>query len=326
MSQARLATPMEALADKVVAAGVRRVGRVVGDDSRYDGQRSIPTWLPRYLTNFEISPLSALTVNKGFLTFEPPTVVTPSQATHAATVLADLLKARGVAVDGPPAEGVAPAATVTVTSIESPPLTEVVGETLQHSDNLAAEMLVKELGNRFGGAGSTAAGLEVVRRHLSETGLPADELTAADGSGLDRSDRVTCDLLQKLLLSSGEGGALDKALPVAGGTGTLHRRFVNTPAAGRIRAKTGSLEGVAALSGWASTQDGTAMAFSMLANGLPTMSAGTVLQDRVAAAVASYPQAPPPAELAPRPAQPPSAQPPSAQPPSAQPAPPAPPS
>ena len=226
MSQARLATPMEALADKVVAAGVRHVGRVVGDDSRYDAQRSMPTWLPRYLTNFEISPLSALTVNKGFLTFEPPTAVTPSQATHAATVLSDLLKARGVAVDGAAAEGVAPAGTVTVTSIESPPLAEVVGETLQHSDNLAAEMLVKELGSRFGGAGSTAAGLEVVRRHLSETGLPADELTAADGSGLDRSDRVTCDLLQQLLVTSGEGGALDKALPVAGGNGTLHRRFV----------------------------------------------------------------------------------------------------
>lgn len=304
MNQPRLATPMEALADKVVAAGVRRVGRVVGDDSRYDAQRSVPTWLPRYLTNFEISPLSALTVNKGFLTFEPPTVVTPSQATHAATVLSDLLKARGVAVDAAAAAGVAPAGAVTVTSIESPPLVEVVGETLHHSDNLAAEMLVKELGMRFGGAGSTVAGLAVVRRHLTEAGLPADELTAADGSGLDRSDRITCGLLQQLLVSSGEGGALDKALPVAGQSGTLRRRFVNSPAAGKVRAKTGSLEGVVGLSGWASTQDGTAMAFSMLANGLPTMSAGTVLQDRVAAAVASYPQAPPPGELAPLPAQP----------------------
>ena len=185
-----------------------------------------------------------------------------------------------------------------------------MGETLQHSDNLAAEMLVKELGVRFGGTGSTAAGLEVVRRHLSETGLPADELTAADGSGLDRSDRLTCDLLQQLLMKSGQGGALDKALPVAGGAGTLHRRFLDTPAAGKVRAKTGSLEGVAALSGWASTQDGGAMAFSLLANGLPTISAGSVLQDRVAAAVASYPQAPLPAELAPLPAQQPAPPPP----------------
>ena len=84
------------------------------------------------------------------------------------------------------------------------------------------------------------------------------------------------------------------------GNGTLHRRFVNTPAAGKVRAKTGSLEGVAGLSGWASTQDGTAMAFALLANRLPTMAAGSALQDRVAAAVASYPQAPPPGEPAPR--------------------------
>ncbi|MEA2844704.1 MAG: hypothetical protein QOJ69_2375, partial [Actinomycetota bacterium] len=211
---------------------------------------------------------------------------------------------RGVAVDGAAAEGVAPAGAVTITSIESPPLAEVVGETLQHSDNLAAEMLLKELGVRFGGAGSTAAGLDVVHRHLSETGLPDDELTAADGSGLDRSDRLTCDLLQQVLVNGGAGGALDKALPVAGGAGTLHRRFVNTPAAGKVRAKTGSLEGVVGLSGWASAQDGAAMAFSLLANGLPTTSAGSVLQDRVAAAVAAYPQAPTPTEVAPLPASP----------------------
>jgi serine-type D-Ala-D-Ala carboxypeptidase/endopeptidase (penicillin-binding protein 4) len=299
LGQPRLATPVESLADKVVAAGVSHVTRVVGDDSRYDAQRTVPTWLPRYLTNFEISPLSALTVNKGFLTFKPPTAVTPSQATHAAAVLSDLLKARGVAVDAEPAAGVAPAGATTITSIESPPLAEVVGETLQHSDNLAAEMLLKELGVRFGGAGSTAAGLDVVERHLAETGLPADEVTAADGSGLDRSDRVTCDLLQQLLVTSGEDGALDRALPVAGGVGTLHRRFLNTPAAGKVRAKTGSLEGVVGLSGWASTQDGSDVAFSLLANGLPSTAAGSVLQDRVAAAVASWPQAPPPSDLAP---------------------------
>ncbi len=301
MAQARLATPMEALADKVVAAGVRHVGRVVGDDSRYDVQRTVPTWLPRYTTNFEITPLSALTVNKGFVTFKPPLVVAPSQATHAAAILSELLRARGVVVDGDGAAGVVPSGAVTITSIESPPLAEVVGEMLQHSDNLAAEMLLKELGVRFGGAGSTAAGLEVVERHLSETGLPADELTAADGSGLDRSDRLTCDLLQQLLVNGGAGGALDKALPVAGGVGTLHRRFVNTPATGKVRAKTGSLEGVVGLSGWASAQDGTVMAFSLLANGLPTTSAGSVMQDRVAAAVAAYPQAPAPAEIAPLP-------------------------
>ena len=308
LGQPRLATSIESLADRISAAGIRHVGRVVGDDTRYDAQRTVPTWLPRYLTNFEISPISALTVNKGFLTFKPPTAVAPSPAAYAAQVLSDLLKARGVAVDAEAAAGSAPTgpSATTITSIESPPLADVVGEILQHSDNLGAEMLLKELGARFGTGGSTASGLAVVHQYLAESGLPADDLTAADGSGLDRSDRLTCDLLQQLLVRAGEGGDLDRALPVAGGVGTLHRRFVNTPAAGRVRAKTGSLEGVVALSGWASTGgDGGSQsnAFSLLANGLPTTSAGTALQDRVATAVASYPEAPSPADLAPLPAQ-----------------------
>ena len=62
--QARRSTSIEALADKVVAAGVRRVGRILGDESRYDGERLVPSWNPRYIANFDISPLSALVVNK----------------------------------------------------------------------------------------------------------------------------------------------------------------------------------------------------------------------------------------------------------------------
>ena len=78
-------------------------------------------------------------------------------------------------------------------------------------------MLLKELGVRFGGAGSTAAGLDVVERHLSETGLPADELAAADGSGLDRSDRLSCDLLQQLLVN-GRRRAWTRPCPSPGAT------------------------------------------------------------------------------------------------------------
>ena len=163
-----------------------------------------------------------------------------------------------------------------VASIESPPLAEVVGSILQHSDNMAAEMMVKELGVRFGDGGSTSAGLAVIRDHLAAAGLPMAGVATVDGSGLDRSDHVTCDLLQQVLATAGEGSELDRGLPVAGRNGTLHRRFLGTPAAGKVRAKTGSLLGVVALTGWvaagpteASADRPRSLQFSLLANELP---------------------------------------------------------
>jgi len=297
--QPRLATPMEALADRVVNAGVRRVeGGILGDESRYDTQRLVPSWNPRYIAGFEVSPLSALVVNKNLLVgtraFGPP------PPAHAAAVLASLLRARGVAV-GATGEGAAPAGSVLVTTIESPPLSEVVGEVLQHSDNVGAEMLVKELGFRFGGSGSTAAGLEVVRGHLAGMGVALDGLTAVDGSGLDRADRLTCEILQGVLAAVGDDSDLSRVFPVAGGEGTLYRRFLNTPAAGKVRAKTGSLQGVAALSGWTTAASGRPIRFSLLANELPSALVGAALQDKVVNALALYPQAPLPGEIGPRP-------------------------
>jgi len=198
--------------------------------------------------------------------------------------------------------GRAPAATTLVTTIDSPPLSEVVGEILQHSDNMGAEMLVKELGVRFGGAGSTAAGLAVIRDHLAASGAPMDGVATVDGSGLDRSDHLTCQLLQQILAAAGDDSELARALPVAGRNGTLYKRFVNSPAAGKVRAKTGSLLGVAALTGFATgaTADGTALHFSLLANELPTEATGARLQDNLVDVLAAYPQAPPAEAIGPR--------------------------
>ena len=300
--QPRPASPIEALADRVVSAGVRRVtGRILGDESRYDTQRLVPSWNPSYIAGFEVSPISALVVNKNLLVetraFGPPPPV------HAASVLATLLRARGVAV-GAVGEGKAPADTTRLTALDSPPLAEVVGEVVQHSDNLGAEMLVKELGLRFGGSGSTAAGLAVVRDHLTGMGVSLDGVTAVDGSGLDRSDRLSCDVLHRVLATAGDGGELAKALPVAGGPGTLYRRFLNTPAAGKVRAKTGSLNGVAALGGWTTAASGRPLRFALLSNELPSAPVGSALQDKVVNAMARYPQAPAADDLAPRPPRP----------------------
>lgn len=303
MDTPKRATSIEALADRVFNAGVRRVGRLLGDESRYDRQRYIPSWSPSYAAVPYVGPQSALTVNSGFVQYEPRQVPASSPATHAATLLADLLRARGITVGGV-GEGTAPEQGVTVAQIESPPLSDVVADLLQHSDNLAAELMVKELGVRFGGAGTTAAGLSVVHATATAMGLPVARLATADGSGLDRGDRMSCELVDGILRRSGEQGPLGEGLSVAGSVGTLLRRFTTTPAAGKVRAKTGSLEGVAALSGWATAKDGRSLQFALLTNDIPYEAAGNAFQNQFVTALAAYPKAPPPEEISPGPPRP----------------------
>jgi D-alanyl-D-alanine carboxypeptidase/D-alanyl-D-alanine-endopeptidase (penicillin-binding protein 4) len=282
----------------VVAAGVRRVGRILGDESRYDSERLVPSWNPRYIANFDISPLSALVVNKSFTQENPPAVATSPPA-HAASVLAAQLRARGVTV-GDTGAARTPAGTTRVASIESAPLKDIVAEILENSDNLAAELLVKEMGTKPGVPGTTAAGLAAIDERLGRlAGVNPEEVDAVDGSGLDRSDKVSCAVLQRVVATGPPG--LSEGLPIAGRNGTLFRRFLNTPAAGKVRAKTGSLEGVAGLSGVATGQNGRIVAFSLIANELPSTSAGVGLQDRVVNVLATFPRAPAPAELAPKP-------------------------
>jgi len=298
----RLATSLEALADRVVAAGVRRIaGRVVGDETRYDTQRYVPSWNPSYITENEVGPQSALTVNGGFLAWDPRPVASPAPATNAAATLTSLLRARGVTVDADAGQGQAPTSATAVAKMESAPLPEVLAVLLRESDNMTAELLVKELGVRFGGAGTTSAGLGVLRSTLVSLGLASDGLVSTDGSGLDRSDRLSCNALQVALANGGEQGVLGQSMPLAGRDGTLARRFAGTPAAGKVRAKTGSLRGVSGLSGWTTAVDGRSLQFALIANELPGDGAGLGLQDRVVATLGGYPQAPPPSELGPRP-------------------------
>src|SRR5205807_2034122 len=147
---------------------------------------------------------------------------------------------------------------------------------------------------RVSNAGTTAAGLAVVRNRLSGLGFPVDQLQAVDGSGLDRGDRASCGLLLRAVERGGPRGGVAAGLPRAGQDGTLLHRYGGSVLAGRLRAKTGSLEGVAAFTGWLDLDRGRSLAFSLVANGETGEAAGTALEDRLATTLASYPQGPPP--------------------------------
>jgi serine-type D-Ala-D-Ala carboxypeptidase/endopeptidase (penicillin-binding protein 4) len=291
VNQPQLRTPFEDLAAKVVAAGVREVrGGIIGDETRYDTQRFLPSWKRSYVSGGHVGPESALAVNDGWAQFTPRKVVADNPPAHAAGVLTELLRAQGVVVADPPTSGTAPAGLTTVATVRSPPIADIVGAMLRESDNNTAELLVKEMGRRFADAGTTAAGIGVVRRSLTAAKLPATELQAVDGSGLDRSDKASCHLLAEILASSDDDGAVRTGLAIAGETGTLADRFEGHPAEGKLRAKTGFLDGVVGLSGWM----GDDLVFSFIANGLPvpTEAPAEAAQERLGAALATYPEAP----------------------------------
>lgn len=293
-------TPIRELADRIYNAGVRSVGRVLGDESRYDTTRYLPSWKPTYATNPEVGPQSALVVNEGFVQWRSRAIPSDAPATYAAGVLAALLEDRGIPVGGV-GQARTPPDLPLVAEIQSPPLTNLLRVVLQDSDNLAAELLVKEMGARFGEGGSTSAGMAVLSEHLRRHGPAAEGFAGSDGSGLDRGNLLTCDLLQAVLADAGPEGQLGLAMPESGRSGTLSRRFLGTDAEGDVRAKTGSLNGVVGLAGWTTGHDGRRLQFAMIANDLPTDALGFALQDAVAVTLAAHPRAPAPDEVAPGP-------------------------
>ena len=293
-NQPQVFTSLDALADSIVAAGVREIrGGIVGDESRYDTQRYVASWKPVYLTDNDVGPVSALTVNDGFTQFRPlPRRHAADPAAHAASVLTDLLRARFVIV-GNPSSGVAPPGARSIAAIESPPLTEVVGELLRESDNMTAELLVKELGKQKGDGGSWQAGLEVIRSTLNEAGLPVTGYQGIDGSGLDVGNRLTCAVLMDALDLAGTTSAVADGFPIAGQTGTLADRFKGNPAEGKLKAKTGSLNFVAGLAGFVESSAAGTLEFALLANDLPDrLNSGRVLQEKVGAVLSTYPNVP----------------------------------
>ena len=299
-NQPQIATSFESIADAVVAAGIREIrGRVVGDHSRFDDERLFPTWRATYVADGDVGPVDALVLNDGFLNYRPldRDTITPDPAGHAAAALTLLLRARGVSVGGS-TSGVAPAGTTTITQIASPPMRQVVAEMLTESDNNTAEVLTKELGFRASGRGTWESGIAARHDALNRAGLPTSGFVGVDGSGLDRRNRVTCGLLQAALNKGGE--PLAEGFAVAGRTGTLSDRFLGTPVVGKLRGKTGSLSQVVSLTGYVDGRQ--RVAFSLVLNDLPRDRFGLGVQERVAAALLTYPKAPAIDVVAPLPA------------------------
>ncbi len=224
-------------------------------------------------------------------------------ALYAAEVLRDVLLRRGVAIRGGavaehrfPDEAAARPTKLRVVLAErrSPPLLDLLQVVDKVSQNLHAEMLLREVAVASGHAGSVEAGLGAMDDFLAGIGVGKAEHQFTDGSGLSRATLVTPQAFTKLLAYMNQSTA-DRPgyreqwlglLPIGGEDGTLGRRFAEHPEARAIHAKTGTLDHVRALSGYADTPGHGRVAFSFLVNNFEGPGAGvTKVLDELALAL-----------------------------------------
>ncbi len=279
-------TPLAELADAIVAAGVKRIdGALTADDSRYDRHRTVAAWTAADDPAGNIGALGALIVDGGRGSDGLPSA---DPALDTVRALASLLAARGVTIAGgvtDPARP-APADSREIARVTSAPLADIVGEMLTDSNNQTAEQLTREIGRRAAHTGTSAAGTEAIPAVLSALGVDVAGVDLRDGSGLAHENRVTCRALMDVLALATRPrlAAVERGLAVAGRTGTLAARFVGTPLAGRLRAKTGHIDGVVGLAGV--VPPGARFAF--VANGDFRTEDGARMQDAVGYALGTY--------------------------------------
>jgi serine-type D-Ala-D-Ala carboxypeptidase/endopeptidase (penicillin-binding protein 4) len=280
------ATMQQLVANFVQSTGVRAFrGNVVGDESFLDSVRGTPATGGQPAVEVE-GELSALAYDRGWESASGTTYI-PHPAVQAGQQLVSALRAAGVKVPrttkvtaGPTPPGAAALATVA-----SPTIATLIALTNTPSDNFFAEMLIKDLGARFGGAGTTAAGARVVESQMATSFSIHPRLD--DGSGLSRYDLTSPVQVVTLLRAMAGDPQFTASLAMAGETGTLQDEMRGTYAQGRCRGKTGTLHDVSNLVGYCHAKDGHTLAFAFLMNGIYPDYAHPI-QDRMGVAVAKY--------------------------------------
>ena len=310
------APSVEDLADQLDKAGFKSVtGAVVGDESLFDSLRGGPD--SGYGTSIWVGPLSAIGFDRG-LANSQGTAFQKEPPQFAAAKLDAALARRGIKVRGKPRTGTAPEGSVELAEVRSPLVSRLLTIQNKESDNYFAEMLAKGLpmAPADGGSlrrsgtplpvtptpagpeaepappepstiGTTKTGARVSMAYARSLGV---SVHLVDGSGLSPANRAAPREVAQLLDHLRDKPGFSKlyaSLPIAGRDGTLAGRMRNGSARGRCHAKTGTLTGVSALSGYCTTRSGRTLVFSLLMNRANIYTAHTV-QDNIANALARY--------------------------------------
>ena len=274
---------LQGLARAVKRAGVRRVtGSLLGDESLFDSLRGGPD--SGYGVSTWVGPLSALSFNRG-LARENGSAFQRTPPEFAAKRLASALERIGVKIGGGAGVSRAGARAKPIADVESITVGRLVRLTNQISDNFFAEMLAKHLDATSSHPGTTNGGSAAAARFAARFGAGAH---LVDGSGLARANRAAPRAIVRLLRGMRGHRAFDTyfdSLAVAGQWGTLEQRKTNR----RCRAKTGTISGVSALSGYCRAVSGDFIAFSFLMNGVGyNYERARDIQDAMTQIVAKY--------------------------------------
>ena len=265
------------LAGQLRSRGIQSVtGRLIGDESLFDERRGGPaTGYAADVPDFG-GQLSALTYDHG------STSRALSPGAFAARQLARTLRAIGVRVSATAMTARTPRDARELAAVSSPPLSVLLKLMDVPSDDLFAELLTKQLGVRFGAAGTIAAGASVIHREIADYGVHP---TIVDGSGLSRDDRSSPSEIVRLLRSvwgTPDGDELKASLPLVGETGTVATIAVRTPAQGHCLAKTGTLNYITNLAGYCHGRGGDWLAFALMIDGPSNWQAQALLGHMVA--------------------------------------------
>ncbi len=262
------------------------------DLSLYSG----PVQHPIGRNNENIAPVTSLMLNEGRLDTSDhgPADRSTDPAADTATAFAKLLRARGIKVTGTPARTPAAASGTQLAKAASVPLSSLVERMLTNSDNDIAEALARQTAIAAHLPASFSGAQQAVAAALGRLGLPLAGAKFTDGSGLNRADALSAEQLARLLALAASPRhpqlrPILTGLPVAGFSGTLSDRFRGGPAsgAGLIRAKTGTLTGVNAITGTVVAADGRLLTFAFLTQGTTSATAAQSALDRLASALAA---------------------------------------
>ncbi|MEJ2678104.1 MAG: D-alanyl-D-alanine carboxypeptidase/D-alanyl-D-alanine-endopeptidase, partial [Gemmatimonadota bacterium] len=229
-------------------------------------------------------------------------------AHYAAAVLTESLRQAGVSVQGV-ARSIGPGEASPITgrhafaptfqdgrpvqvlvTQRSPRLQKILEIINQRSDNLYAELVLRAVGRIVMHDGTARGGARAVQAMLADTGGAPQALHMVDGSGLSGLNRTSVATIVGLLQRMAASPNWDNfraTLPEAGRRNGL-RRMYRTKAQGNLRAKTGTLRDVSALSGYVRAADGELLAFSIISNHVPSTWRAKRIEDRIGARLASF--------------------------------------
>lgn len=266
------------LAAQVKATGVQ-VTKIVLDTTAWSGPELAEGWLSNDVGSENkagyLTPMSALMVDGD--RFNPANVDSGRTGEPAVTAGKALALALGVPNAEIVEDGQAPADAQVLGQVSSQPISVLLAQALENSDNILAEALGREVARAMGAAPSFEGVKAALQINLEDLGFDTTGLTIADASGLSTLDKVPPRLLAQILAASvtstGNLRDLTVGLPIAGASGTLATRFASTdPAAaggrGWVRAKTGSLESTYALAGVVLDVDGRVLTFAFISTGV----------------------------------------------------------